>query len=332
MTNWIVALARRGQPLWALLGWCWLLIGCGTVPVGQAPAEQLPAPTTSAAVTPANATADGSIEVAGMLEPESVLHDVANDRYLVSNINGNPFATDDNGFISWIAPDGTMIDERWIDGADTGVTLHAPKGMAIAGDTLYVADITVVRRFDLTSGQPLGEVAIPGATFLNDMVAAADGTLYVSDPGLRATADGFEAAGTDAIYAITPDGQVSQRASGTALGYPNGLALLPDGSLLAVTLNASRELYTVGDNGAPAAVRTVPGGQLDGLIALDDGSLLVSSWETNTIYRLGAEGSVTTVFSDPTSPAADIGLDAGRGRLLIPLFARNVVLLYPLAP
>ena len=31
----------------------------------------------------------------GLATPESVLYDAANDRYLVSNINGTPFAADD---------------------------------------------------------------------------------------------------------------------------------------------------------------------------------------------------------------------------------------------
>jgi hypothetical protein len=35
------------------------------------------------------------------------------------------------------------------------VTLHAPRGMSIVGDTLWVADADAVRGFDRRSGAPL---------------------------------------------------------------------------------------------------------------------------------------------------------------------------------
>ena len=319
--------ARYGsRTLLTLLSGVLLLTSCGATPAQQA----APA-TTPATADTAVPSATGVVRATGMREPESVLHDEANDRYLVSNINGNPFAEDDNGFISWLAPDGAVVQERWIDGADPEVTLNAPKGLAIIGATLYVADITQVRRFDLDSGRALDPLAIAGATFLNDLVAASDGTLYVSDPGLRATADGFSEAGTDAIYAVGPEGAVERLAAGSVLGHPNGLAILPDGGLVANTLNASRQLYTVGADGAPSAVRSLPGGQLDGLVALADGSLLVSSWETNSIYRLWPDNQVSTVFEDAASPAADIGYDLTRGRLLVPLYATNTILFIPFA-
>jgi hypothetical protein len=331
---------RRAGYAWlkrALLGCCLVLASCGTAldSTGTQPAEALataPARTPEASKPTGSTSAADVIRVTGLHEPESVLHDIANDRYLVSNINGNPSAEDDNGFITWLSPNGAVAEERWINGADPDVTLNAPKGMAIISTTLYVADITVVRRFDLQNGRPLGEIAIPGATFLNDLVGSSDGTIHVSDSGLRASADGFTEAGTDAIYQITPDGRVTVRATGVALGHPNGVALLPDGTLLANTLNASRELYAVGLDGVPTDVRSVPGGQLDGLITLPDGSLLLSSWETNTIYRLLPGGQVETVFSNPDSPAADLGFDAARNRLLIPLFAANAVLIVPFVP
>ena len=119
------------------------------------------------------------IPVGDMSTPESALHDPEADVYLVSNINGGPGDRDDNGFISRVSPDGQVLDLKWIDGADPGVTLHAPKGSAVYGDRFYVADIDVVRRFDRTSGAPLGAWAVPNAGFLNDVAVGADGTVYV---------------------------------------------------------------------------------------------------------------------------------------------------------
>ena len=112
------------------------------------------------------------IPVGDMSTPESALHDPEADVYLVSNINGGPGDRDDNGFISRVSPDGQVLDLKWIDGADPGVTLHAPKGSAVYGDRFYVADIDVVRRFDRTSGAPLGAWAVPNAGFLNDVAVS----------------------------------------------------------------------------------------------------------------------------------------------------------------
>ena len=66
----------------------------------------------------------------GLATPESVLHDRTADVYLVSNVNGAPVDKDDNGFISRLSPHGSVVELKWIDGADEDVTLNAPKGMA----------------------------------------------------------------------------------------------------------------------------------------------------------------------------------------------------------
>ena len=77
----------------------------------------------------------------GLSTPESVLHDAGADVYLVSNINGSPLEKDGNGFISRLAPDGSVLALKWIDGEAQGITLNAPKGMAIQDGVLFVAAI-----------------------------------------------------------------------------------------------------------------------------------------------------------------------------------------------
>ena len=135
----------------------------------------------------------------GLSTPESVFYDADADRYLVSNINGKPDGKDNNGFISVLSPDGTTTTPKWIEGGKEKVKLDAPKGMGVANGVLYVADISVVRMFDAKTGAPKGDVAIPGATFLNDIATGPDGKVYVSDTGVKVTAKGFEPTGTDAV-------------------------------------------------------------------------------------------------------------------------------------
>src|SRR5216117_3947552 len=127
------------------------------------------------------------LTVAGFSTPESVLHDSAQDIYFVSNVNGSPTAKDNNGFISRVRPDGAVENLKFIEGGHGGATLNAPKGLALLGDTLWVADIDMVRSFDAKTGAPRDSVSLAGlgAVFLNDIAIAQTGALYITDTGIR---------------------------------------------------------------------------------------------------------------------------------------------------
>jgi len=263
----------------------------------------------------------------GFMTPESVLHDPITDRYLVSNINGSPLESDDNGFISLVADDGKVLSLKWIDGATDSVTLNAPKGMAVIGDYLYVADLTVLRRFDRRTGAPRGEFTIPGATFLNDVAAAEDGSVYFTDSGLRGGPAGFEPSGTDAVYRLTALGKLDTLAVGESLGRPNGIALAGD-SVWVVGFG-SGELYRVAD-GARTDIVKLPAGSPDGLV-IAFGDFFISSWNGETVFRGPRAGPFAEILHGLKSPA-DLGHDRWRNRLLIPLFYGNEIRIVPLAP
>jgi len=261
----------------------------------------------------------------GLQTPESVLYDAAADVYLVANINGNPTATDDNGFISRIAPSGRVLSLRWIDGRRGNVTLNAPKGMAIVGNTLYVADITAVRMFDRRTGRQRRSIAIDGSTFLNDVAAGRDGSVYVTDSGLNPD---FSPNGTDAVYKIARNGNVTAVARGASLKGPNGVTVLRDGRVFVVTFSQTGETYSLGMGGQPENVKTMPKGQLDGVIQTRSGALLISSWAASTVYRVDRQGNVTVAVANVPSPA-DIGYDSRRQRVLIPIFMENRLVIVP---
>lgn len=276
--------------------------------------------------TAAPATGPITVSGVGLSTPESVLHDSAADVYLVSNINGEPTGKDDNGFITQLNPDGSVKTLKWIDGADSTVTLNAPKGMAIRGDTLYVADIDSVRRFVRTTGRPAGAIGFPGATFLNDIATDSNGTLYVTDSGLKPD---FSSSGTDAVWRFTPDGQTSKLIEGSVLGAPNGIAFRGQDAF--VVTFGSGEIYQLGPNNNRQVV--LPGDpkrQLDGIVFTKDGGYLFSSWGDKTVHRVAANGATSAAATDVESPA-DIGYDAKRDRVLIPLFSKNEVRIVPLA-
>jgi hypothetical protein len=262
----------------------------------------------------------------GFLKPESAVYDPDGDRYLVSNINGIGLIKDNNGFVSVLSPDGQVTNAKWIEGGKNKVTLDGPKGMVISKGTLYVADITVVRQFDLKTGAPKADIAVAGATSLNDIAVAPDGKIYVSDTGKKLGADGktFENNGQDAIYVIDK-GKAKVLAKRTELGCPNGV-LWVDKSLVAVTNDDSGEIYRLDEKQKRQDITKLPAGKLDGLLALGD-SLLVTSWASNSVYRGKLGGTFEVLIPEVKSPA-DIGYDTKRGRLLLPSVMDNTVSVY----
>ncbi|MEK6767816.1 MAG: SMP-30/gluconolactonase/LRE family protein [Gemmatimonadota bacterium] len=260
--------------------------------------------------------------------PESVLYDSAADVYLVSNINGAPFAKDDNGFISRVSPDGRVVALRWIDGASDSVTLDAPKGTAIHGDTLFVADIDAVRLFDRNTGRQLGSRGVRGATFLNDMATGPDGTVYFTDSGLKMGASGFAPSGTDAVYRFDASGNAVAIIRGDSLGRPNGIVV--DGSGAFVVTFGTGEAYHLDATGQRSSFPKPPRGQLDGIVQVSGGPFYVSSWEDSSVMSVTPPNDMYMMIVHGVASPADIGYDSRRHRLLIPSFLGNRIEIRPL--
>jgi sugar lactone lactonase YvrE len=272
------------------------------------------------------------VENVGLATPESVLYDRASDVYLVSNINGGGVAVDNNGFISRLSPNGTVLNLKWIEGGKNGVTLDGPKGSTIANGTLYVADITNLRKFNARTGAPTGSISFPNATFLNDVTSDSRGNVYVSDIGFKVDASGLAPSGTDAIYKVGRNDSVSVLAAGNALlHHPNGVLALPNGNLQVVSFDpfdGTKEIYVLDRTGARISTTAMPAGNLDGVVRVE-GKLIVSSWATSSLYAVSRSGSISILATNLPSPA-DIGLDTRRDRVLVPLFDDNKVVIIPL--
>lgn len=267
---------------------------------------------------------DGAFELrdVGFATPESVLHDSVADVYLVANIHGGGRDRDDNGFISRVSPDGEVLELKWIDGAHEQVRLSAPKGMAVIGDRLFIADIDSVRIFDRRSGAPLGAWSFDGASSLNDLSAARDGSLYVSDMG-----PGPDASGFGGIVRFDTAGVPTVVVTDDVIDGTNGVVATDDG-LVTVTYRGTR-IARIDPSGAVTDIARLPAEKNDGVIALPDGSYLVSSWESAALLRVGADGTVSAAIEPLTTPA-DIGHDARRNRVLIPSFQGHTLRVQPL--
>jgi hypothetical protein len=274
--------------------------------------------------------ADTGIVVAnvGFMTPESVLHDSIADVYLVSNINGGPVDEDDNGFISRVTPDGEVENLKWIDGASNDVVLNAPKGMAIRGDTLYVADIKCIRRYNRTTGESITSTCYDTMSFLNDIaVGGANQSLFVTDTGVDGN---FQPTGTEAVYRMEDrEGQQGVTlASGPNLGGPNGVAVGSRG--IFVVTYASGEVLRFTPTGEKTVVATI-GQPLDGVVMTNDGGFAFSSWGDSSVTHVNSMGQINKVAVGVEAPA-DIGYDKKRNRILIPLFNANEIRIVDLSP
>jgi hypothetical protein len=295
---------------------------CSQPPPPETPAQPETSPAAVEAPKEPEAAAPIVIKDAGFQTPESILHETTADIYLLSNINGSPLAKDDNGFISKLSPEGKVLELKWIDGSAADVELNAPKGLGISNGKLYVTDIDVIRVYDLATGKPQAPIKVEGASFLNDVTVAPDGTVYVSDTGLKAGKDGaLEPAKKDAIYKVDTAGKLSTLIKGESLALPNGLSADATGLWVATWQG---KVYRVTNEGKQEAALTAPGAQLDGVVQTGDGNVIVSSWEKSMIYLQTPDGQFSPLLSDLKSPA-DIGYDSKRGQVMVPLFMDNGV-------
>ncbi len=244
--------------------------------------------------------------------PESVLWDSTADVYFVSNINGDARAEDGNGFISRVRPDGSVDSLHFVQGGRGGATLNAPKGMAIIGNTLWVADLDRIRAFDKRTGRPVGgiDLAKAGASFLNDLTPGPKGSLYISDT------DG------NRVFNISRNLQPSSPVTGDTLQGPNGLFWEEDAGRLVIASMQGTSVFgwSPADSTLKVLARGVGG--FDGVARLGDGRLVVSSLTNGGIYVLTKGG--LTRLSDQKG-VADLGADTKRGRLLLPILGEDRV-------
>jgi sugar lactone lactonase YvrE len=236
--------------------------------------------------------------------PECVYADTLRSVLYVSNIGGQPIQKDE-GSVAKITPEGKILAIDWIPG------LNAPKGMALSGKELFVAEPAVVVVIDVEAEKVVAKIPVPSAKMLNDVCAAPNGDVYVSDTR-----------GGNIIRIRNRQPEVWVE----GLDNPNGV------------LFANNKLHFV-DKGRFYSLEEKEKKLLaddmdestDGIEQTEDGDFLISCW-SGIIYYVKANGEKTTLLDTRAEKinAADIGWDVRKKIMYVPTFWKNKVVAYQL--
>ncbi len=244
--------------------------------------------------------------VAELKTPESVCYDAQRNVLYVSNVAGGPSDKDHNGFITTLSLEGQILQLEWCKG------LSAPKGMGIAGNFLYVADIDQVVKIDVTLQQIVQTFPIAGARFLNDITVDKDGTVYVSDMN------------DNAVWRIS-DSSAELFVRSEQLNQPNGL--YASGNNLLVGLRD--KIVSINLRSREIKDFILNTGGIDGLVPDDNGNYIISDWLGN-VHRVHPKNPrVKWLDTTPDKVnAADIEYVPSLKLLLVPTFSDNRVMAY----
>jgi hypothetical protein len=236
--------------------------------------------------------------VTGFKYPESVGCDLQTRVFYVSQFGSElqPTLKDGKGKIAKMSVEGKILDDHFLPAS--GQVLNKPKGIWVHGNRLWVTDIDAAWVFDLTSRKGR-KVDLPGAKFANDPTVVGN-ALYVSD---NRGDQLFRVEPADFLDAPSPP-KVTVVFSGQSVN-PNGVYPAKDGSVLMVGFvspEQPRGIYSVGADGKVKRL-SKDLGRLDGLYEMDDGSLLVTDWNSGSLFRWSDKDGMQTVASGFKGPA-----------------------------
>jgi hypothetical protein len=262
------------------------------------------------------------LEDIGLLQPAAVVVDTVADVYLVSNVNGVEGVVDGNGFISRISPEGEVLDVYWISSVNTAVALNSPRGMAIRGDSLIVADGECLRIFHRVTGADEGYNCLDGIGYITDVDFGPDGSVFITDGGYQGTDDGLVPSGSDAVYRIilSDESRGSTLARSDDLGNPSAIAVGRRGIFVAT--ETTGEIFSLTPSGERSNVFSPSERRVRGITFLPDGGFVFSSWGDSALYGVSDAGQVSRLVEGLDEPGSP-GYDPARNRLIVPLFGEN---------
>lgn len=259
--------------------------------------------------------------------PESIASD---GKFLYATLIGKqlaPTAKDGDGGLCKLDLTGHVIDIHF-----NKEPLNAPKGTAVLGNILYIADIDRLVAIDLSTGKKVNEIdmSATGSVFLNDIAAKGDSVLFVS------------ATDIDQIFKVSlaKPNTVSALSLPKLLG-PNGLVYdVKNNTIYVAGLDRSEnpvgELGIITFQGDTCHYETLTDarGVFDGIQMIDAHTLMVSDWVSikslqSRLLKINLRDRTYTELYKNTD-AADIYYDKKKKRIIQPGLRDGAILQYPL--
>jgi len=235
--------------------------------------------------------------------PESVLY--TKTGLYTSLIDGQPWTKDGKGEIAKVSLTGKIINAHWITG------LNAPKGLALKGDILYVADMDELVGISVSRGKIDRRIKIPGSENLNDVTIDDKGAVYVSDTKVGK------------VYKV-----VNNKPSVLFEDLKGANGLKAIGNKLYI-LNGDGMYVSVAGT-KPTKVTALPHGG-DGIEPIGNGDFLVTEWD-GYFYYVKADGTKQLMLDTHTTNnrTADIGYDTATRTVYLPTFSGKSIVAYKL--
>jgi hypothetical protein len=264
---------------------------------------------------------------------------VVPNRGVAQNVQTN------NAWISFINHDGSVHTARWVgiqnpgeqrSNMTTPLVLNEPLGSDIANGVLYLADrdggtnpndpvVSVVRKFNLQTGMPAGEVRVEKSNGFNDIEVANDGTIYATQTGVGGQNPD---ASTWQVWKITPAGAASILVQGAPLRQPNGIAIDGQGNVVVVNIGTA-DVLTFSPDGKLLKTEMAAQPGNDGLVIMKDGTKYVSSVVQGGVSRIRPNQPAELIAQNIPNPAS-MCYDEGANQLVIPMNANNGLAFIPL--
>jgi SMP-30/Gluconolactonase/LRE-like region len=295
---------------------------------------------------PVNPAPDGAFEPASsnvkmygsIYSAESCSYDPDRGLIVVPNRGVPQNVQTNNAWVSFLNHDGSVHTARWIGVQNPGeartnltppLVLNEPYGSDIANGTLYLADrdggtgptdpsIAVIRRFNMKTGAPAGEVKVEKSPWFNDIEVADDGIVYATVTGAGGQNPD---ASTWQVWKITADGNASIFIQGAPLRQPNGVAIDPKGNIVVANMGSDEILTFSKDAKLLTTERAAQTGS-DGLVIMSDGTKYVSSVQNGGVSRI-RPGQPAELIARNIPSAASMCYDAGGNQLVIPMNPNN---------
>ena len=330
-----------------LTGTATLLLGlaAGALIAQQAPAQPQPFVVGNPVGLPVTPPADGSfnpvspnVKMYGAIySAESCSYDTARGLIVVPNRGVPQNVEVNNAWVSFINHDGSVHTARWIGVQNPAaraalsppLVLNEPYGSDIANGMLYLADrdggtspsdpsVAVIRKFDMKTGRPSGEIKVEKSPWFNDIEVADDGTIYATVTG---TGGQTPDPTTWQVWKITSDGAASIFVQGAPLRQPNGVAFDPKGNIVVVNIG-NDEVLTFSREGKLLTTERAAQAGNDGLVILPDGTKYVSSVVNGGISRI-RPGQPAELIAQNIPSAASMCYDESARQLVIPMNPNN---------